>query len=177
MPVLELFASSGLGSLVGMRHALEPDHLAAVSTLLTDQRDPDERRRRTRAAFLGVCWGLGHTAVAARHRRRAGRPARGDARVGHRSLRIRRRADAGRAGTARDLPCRAAGTGRSRPRAPSRPHRPRPPGGAGAHSHRHLDAGAAAAAHRRRARPRRQRRADGAGARDAAVDGGATGAT
>jgi high-affinity nickel-transport protein len=61
MPVLELFASSGLGSLVGMRHALEPDHLAAVSTLLTDQQDPDERRRRTRAAFLGVCWGLGHT--------------------------------------------------------------------------------------------------------------------
>jgi len=61
MPVLELFAGSGLGSLVGMRHALEPDHLAAVSTLLTDQQDPDERRRRTRAAFLGVCWGVGHT--------------------------------------------------------------------------------------------------------------------
>ncbi len=61
MPVLELFASSGLGSLVGMRHALEPDHLAAVSTLLTDERDPDDRRRRTRAALLGICWGLGHT--------------------------------------------------------------------------------------------------------------------
>src|SRR5262245_51420867 len=61
MPVLELFASSGLGSLVGMRHALEPDHLAAVSTLLTDQRNPDQRSGRTRAAFLGVCWGLGHT--------------------------------------------------------------------------------------------------------------------
>ena len=61
MPVLELFTSSGLGSLVGMRHALEPDHLAAVSTLLTDQRDTNQRSRRTRAAFLGVCWGLGHT--------------------------------------------------------------------------------------------------------------------
>jgi hypothetical protein len=60
MPVLELFTSSGLGSLVGMRHALEPDHLAAVSTLLTDPRDPDRRSRRIKAAFLGACWGLGH---------------------------------------------------------------------------------------------------------------------
>ena len=32
MPVIELMASSGLGSLLGMRHALEPDHLAAVTT-------------------------------------------------------------------------------------------------------------------------------------------------
>src|SRR5262245_12976536 len=61
MPVLELVTSSSLGSLIGMRHALEPDHLAAVSTLLTDRRDDDGRSHRTRAAFLGVCWGLGHT--------------------------------------------------------------------------------------------------------------------
>jgi len=61
MPVLEMITSSGLGSLIGMRHALEPDHLAAVSTLLTDRRDGGERDHRTRAAFLGVCWGLGHT--------------------------------------------------------------------------------------------------------------------
>src|SRR2546428_6282604 len=61
MPVLELFTSSGLGSLVGMRHALEPDHLAAVSTLLTDPRDTDRRNHRIKAAFLGACWGLGHT--------------------------------------------------------------------------------------------------------------------
>src|SRR5256885_2027571 len=33
MPFLEIATSSGLGSLLGMRHALEPDHLAAVSTL------------------------------------------------------------------------------------------------------------------------------------------------
>ena len=55
MPVLELMTSSGLGSLLGMRHALEPDHLAAVSTMVTGERNS------VRAAFLGVCWGLGHT--------------------------------------------------------------------------------------------------------------------
>jgi hypothetical protein len=56
MPVIELMASSGLGSLLGMRHALEPDHLAAVSTLVTGERSS------SKAAWLGACWGLGHTA-------------------------------------------------------------------------------------------------------------------
>jgi high-affinity nickel-transport protein len=55
MPVLELLTSSGLGSLLGMRHALEPDHLAAVSTLITGERGS------AKAALLGACWGLGHT--------------------------------------------------------------------------------------------------------------------
>jgi hypothetical protein len=55
MPVFELMTSSGLGSLLGMRHALEPDHLAAVSTLVTGERNS------YRAALLGVCWGLGHS--------------------------------------------------------------------------------------------------------------------
>jgi len=55
MPVLELAASSGLGSLLGMRHALEPDHLAAVSTLVTRERSG------IKAALLGMCWGIGHT--------------------------------------------------------------------------------------------------------------------
>jgi hypothetical protein len=57
MPVIELMASSGLGSLLGMRHALEPDHLAAVSTLVTGERSS------YKAAFLGACWGVGHTAA------------------------------------------------------------------------------------------------------------------
>lgn len=56
MPVLEFLTSSGFGSLLGMRHALEPDHLAAVTTLVS--RD----RGTVRAALLGACWGLGHTA-------------------------------------------------------------------------------------------------------------------
>ena len=55
MPLFELATSSGLGSLLGMRHALEPDHLAAVSTLVTTE------RTGYKAALLGMCWGLGHT--------------------------------------------------------------------------------------------------------------------
>ena len=58
MPVLELVTSSSLGSLLGMRHALEPDHLAAVSTLVTAHGD---ERSGYKAALLGACWGLGHT--------------------------------------------------------------------------------------------------------------------
>src|SRR6476646_2412768 len=38
-----------------MRHALEPDHIAAVSTLVSDEQSS------IRAAWLGVCWGIGHT--------------------------------------------------------------------------------------------------------------------
>lgn len=45
-----------VGLVLGMRHALEPDHLAAVSTLLDGG-----RRRFSAAAFLGAFWGLGHT--------------------------------------------------------------------------------------------------------------------
>ena len=57
MPVLEILTSSGMGSLLGIRHALEPDHLAAVSTLV------GREHNGYRAALLGVCWGIGHTAA------------------------------------------------------------------------------------------------------------------
>jgi hypothetical protein len=56
MPVLETIVGSGFGSLLGMRHAMEPDHLAAVTTLVSRERSS------AKAAWLGVCWGLGHTA-------------------------------------------------------------------------------------------------------------------
>ena len=55
MPAFDVITGSVLGTLLGMRHALEPDHLAAVSTLVTGERSTSN------AAFLGVCWGLGHT--------------------------------------------------------------------------------------------------------------------
>jgi nitrile hydratase accessory protein len=55
LPALGLATSAGLGVLLGMRHAVEPDHLAAVTTLMTGGRSS------ARAALLGACWGLGHT--------------------------------------------------------------------------------------------------------------------
>ena len=50
-----LLALSGLGLLLGLRHAFEPDHLAAVSTLATRQ------GRVLDACRLGLAWALGHT--------------------------------------------------------------------------------------------------------------------
>jgi ABC-type nickel/cobalt efflux system permease component RcnA len=42
--------------LLGLRHATDPDHLAAVSTLVAGGRDRVTRR----AGELGLAWGLGH---------------------------------------------------------------------------------------------------------------------
>jgi cytochrome c biogenesis protein CcdA len=42
--------------LLGLRHATDPDHLAAVSTLISSGR---ERTKRA-AARLGIAWGFGH---------------------------------------------------------------------------------------------------------------------
>ncbi|HYK81602.1 MAG TPA: hypothetical protein VEU55_00535 [Gemmatimonadales bacterium] len=49
-------ALAGLGLLLGFRHAFEPDHLAAVSTLATRQGS------LFAACRLGLAWALGHTA-------------------------------------------------------------------------------------------------------------------
>src|SRR2546427_617870 len=51
-----LLAVAGISLLLGFRHAFEPDHLAAVSTLATRQGSV------LRASWLGIVWGLGHTA-------------------------------------------------------------------------------------------------------------------
>lgn len=42
--------------LMGLRHATDPDHLTAVSTLIL----ADERAATRRAGRLGIAWGLGH---------------------------------------------------------------------------------------------------------------------
>lgn len=55
IPQVGFFASAVLGSLLGMQHAFEPDHLAAVATLMTGERSS------AKAAWLGAWWGLGHT--------------------------------------------------------------------------------------------------------------------
>lgn len=44
-----------LGFFLGVRHAADPDHVAAVSTLVTRQRRPWD------AALTGLWWGLGHS--------------------------------------------------------------------------------------------------------------------
>ncbi len=44
-----------LGLLLGMRHALEADHVAAVASLATRSRSMRETTR------LGIAWGMGHT--------------------------------------------------------------------------------------------------------------------
>lgn len=41
---------------LGLRHATDPDHLVAVSTLVATERE----RRARRASRLGLAWGLGH---------------------------------------------------------------------------------------------------------------------
>jgi hypothetical protein len=45
----------GLGFVLGLRHALDVDHLAAVSTIVS------RRRSVWRSALVGVAWGVGHT--------------------------------------------------------------------------------------------------------------------
>jgi len=45
----------GLGFLIGMKHALEADHVAAVASLAAGSKSIGETTR------MGVAWGLGHT--------------------------------------------------------------------------------------------------------------------
>jgi cytochrome c biogenesis protein CcdA len=45
-----------LALLLGLRHATDPDHLTAVSTLLLNREDNGPRR----AALMGWAWGVGH---------------------------------------------------------------------------------------------------------------------
>ncbi len=50
-------AGLGLGFLLGLRHALDADHLAAVSTVLA------ERPSLRASGAVGFWWGIGHTAT------------------------------------------------------------------------------------------------------------------
>ena len=44
-----------IGFFLGMRHATDPDHVIAVSTIVSRERSI------SKAASIGVLWGLGHT--------------------------------------------------------------------------------------------------------------------
>jgi ABC-type nickel/cobalt efflux system permease component RcnA len=52
---VSLFAAFGLGLLLGIQHALDPDHLIAVSTIVSEQKNFKW------ASLIGAFWGLGHT--------------------------------------------------------------------------------------------------------------------
>jgi hypothetical protein len=52
LPILSLL---GLGFVLGLKHALDADHLAAVSTMAT------EKRSLLGSSLIGIWWGLGHT--------------------------------------------------------------------------------------------------------------------
>jgi high-affinity nickel permease len=47
---------AALAILLGLRHATDPDHLTAVTTLIAGDRAHDHRKARS----LGFVWGLGH---------------------------------------------------------------------------------------------------------------------
>ena len=47
---------AGIAVLLGLRHATDPDHLTAVTTLVAGERDGGPRS----AGKLGISWGLGH---------------------------------------------------------------------------------------------------------------------
>ena len=53
--MIGLFSIMAVGFFLGMRHATDPDHVIAVSTIVSRQ------PRLSRAALIGAFWGLGHT--------------------------------------------------------------------------------------------------------------------
>jgi hypothetical protein len=54
-----LVVALAVALLLGLRHATDPDHLVAVSTLLASDADGDRRR----AGRLGLAWGAGHAST------------------------------------------------------------------------------------------------------------------
>ena len=44
------------GFVLGLQHALDPDHLVAVSTIVSDHKSLH------RSSMIGTFWGLGHSA-------------------------------------------------------------------------------------------------------------------
>lgn len=52
-----ILTTVALGFLLGMEHALDADHVVAVSTMVT------QHKSLWRASLVGIVWGLGHTAT------------------------------------------------------------------------------------------------------------------
>lgn len=50
-----LLAPLGLGLILGIKHALDPDHIVALSTIVSEQKS------LARSSLVGAFWGAGHT--------------------------------------------------------------------------------------------------------------------
>ena len=57
MSDFQLLTMLGLGFLLGLRHALDADHVAAVSAVVA------RSSSIWRSGAVGICWGLGHTLI------------------------------------------------------------------------------------------------------------------
>jgi ABC-type nickel/cobalt efflux system permease component RcnA len=53
--MIGFFSILAVGFFLGMRHATDPDHVIAVTTIVSNQRNS------MRAALIGAFWGVGHT--------------------------------------------------------------------------------------------------------------------
>ena len=53
--MIEFLSILAVGFFLGMRHATDPDHVIAVTTIVSNQRN------KSRAALIGAFWGVGHT--------------------------------------------------------------------------------------------------------------------
>ena len=53
--MVQFLSILAIGFFLGMRHATDPDHVIAVTTIVTRQKKPG------RAAAIGALWGIGHT--------------------------------------------------------------------------------------------------------------------
>src|SRR6202035_4497617 len=53
--MISFLSIDAVGFFLGMRHATDPDHVVAVTTIVSRQRN------LVKAAFTGIFWGIGHT--------------------------------------------------------------------------------------------------------------------
>src|SRR5436190_9788776 len=53
--MISFFSIIALGFFLGMRHATDPDHVIAVTTIVTRE------RQLSKSALIGAFWGIGHT--------------------------------------------------------------------------------------------------------------------
>lgn len=52
---LQLITLFGLGFILGLKHALDADHIVAVSTIVS------QTKSLKKSSLLGAIWGMGHT--------------------------------------------------------------------------------------------------------------------